>query len=570
MNQIQEPAHFAVWPQRVPREIPPVATTLWHNLEVSARRYPDKAALVFFGQPVSYRQLERDALRIAGWLEREAKVAHGDRVLLMMQNSPQFVIAAYAILRAGAVVVPVNPMSRADELAHYIEDPQARVAIVASDLLTHMEQGNAQLAPEHRLSAVLVGCYADYMPAEPPDAELGPPVWQEWLHTRPSLPSLATDWQQALRCDPPVSPPPQDPDALMALCYTSGTTGKPKGCMHTHRTIGHNTVAGALWHHGHASDLVLGVVPMFHITGMQFAVHAPIWLGATNVVMPRWDRELAGTLISRYRITSWTNIPTMIIDLLGSPNLERFDLSSLQYIGGGGAAMPQAVAERLASQFGLTYAEGYGLTETAAPSHSNPPDAARLQCLGIPFIGTDARIIDPDSLQELPAGSTGEIIIHGPQLFKGYWGRPAESEAAFITMHGKRFLRTGDLGHVDAQGYFYITDRLKRMINASGFKVWPAEVETMLFKHPAVQEACVIATRDPYRGEGVKAMIVLRADARNRDIGADEIIAWARERMSAYKVPQQIEFIDALPKSGSGKVLWRVLQEQELGRASKD
>ncbi len=242
MNHIQEPAHFAVWPQRVPREIPPVATTLWHNLDVSARRYPDKAALVFFGQPVSYRQLEGDALRIAGWLEREAKVAHGDRVLLMMQNSPQFVIAAYAILRAGAVLVPVNPMSRADELAHYIEDPQARVAIVAADLLTHMEQGNAQLAPEHRLSAMLVGCYADYMPAEPPDAELGPPAWQEWLHARPSLPPLATDWQQALRCDPPVSPPPQDPDALMALCYTSGTTGKPKGCMHTHRTIGHNTV----------------------------------------------------------------------------------------------------------------------------------------------------------------------------------------------------------------------------------------------------------------------------------------------------------------------------------------
>src|SRR5690606_8005404 len=175
------------------------------------------------------------------------------------------------------------------------------------------------------------------------------------------------------------------PDDLVALGYTSGTTGRPKGCMHTHRTIGHNTVSGALWGQASAADVGFGVVPMFHITGMQYSMHVPIWLGSTNVVLPRWDRELAGRIISRYRVTTWTNIPTMIIDLLGSPNIASFDLSSLEQIGGGGAAMPQAVAEKLEKQFGLRYMEGYGLTETAAPTHSNPSQAPKLQCLGIPF-----------------------------------------------------------------------------------------------------------------------------------------------------------------------------------------
>ena len=234
----------------------------------------------------------------------------------------------------------------------------------------------------------------------------------------------------------------------------------------------------------------------------------------------------------------------------------------LSDLSGGGAAMPQAVAERLQQQFGITFAEGYGLTETAAPTHSNLPERAKLQCLGIPIIGTDSRIIDPDTLQELPQGETGEIVSHGPQVFKGYWGHPEATKASFIQIDGKPFFRTGDLGRMDEEGYFFLTDRLKRMINASGFKVWPSEVELLLFKCPAVQEACIIASRDAYRGETVKAVVVLRAEARGTTTAAD-IIAWAREHMAAYKVPRIVEFADALPKSGSGKVMWRLLQEQE-------
>ncbi|MBA4261360.1 MAG: long-chain fatty acid--CoA ligase, partial [Comamonadaceae bacterium] len=285
--------------------------------------------------------------------------------------------------------------------------------------------------------------------------------------------------------------------------------------------------------------------------------------GATLVIMPRWERELAGRLISTWKVTHWSNIPTMVMDLLASPRFEQYNLSSLVFIGGGGAAMPQAVAQRLFDQFGLRYAEGYGLTETAAPSHNNPPDAPKQQCLGIPFLSTDARVVDPQTLQEMPQGEAGEIIICGPQVFSGYWKRPDASAAAFIDFNGVKYFRSGDLGRVDEDGYFFITDRLKRMINASGFKVWPAEVEALMFRHPAIAEACVIGTRDAYRGESVKAVVVLREAARGQT-GEQDIVDWCRDNMAVYKAPRVVQFVDALPKSGSGKVMWRLLQEKEL------
>jgi fatty-acyl-CoA synthase len=260
-------------------------------------------------------------------------------------------------------------------------------------------------------------------------------------------------------------------------------------------------------------------------------------------------------------VTHWVNIPTMVIDLLASPHFDRYDLASLVAISGGGAAMPQAVAQRLEDHYGLRYAEGYGLTETAAPSHNNPPERPKQQCLGIPFMSTDARVVDPDTLAELPVGQAGEIVVHGPQVFAGYWQRPEATAAAFFELDGKRFFRTGDLGRVDEEGYFFITDRLKRMINASGFKVWPAEVESLMFRHPAVQEACVIAARDAYRGETVKAVVVLRPS--HADTTAEELLAWCRANMAVYKAPRLIEFASSLPKSGSGKVMWRLLQEAQ-------
>ena len=562
--------HHKVWPKRLPLSLTPPATSLWHNLAVSALRFPDKPALVFFDRTMSYAAVMQQAERLAATLHRLG-VRKGDRVLLNMQNCPQWVIAHFAILRANAVVVPVNPMNRAEELKHYITDPDVKLAITAGDLAAELARANDQLPSEQRLAQLIVTHYSD---AFDDTAAAMPEAWRDWLGTRHALPELeggaVMSWADALAGNdgddlPAHTALPQD---LAVLPYTSGTTGLPKGCMHTHASLMHNAVASCLWGNSTSENVVLSVVPMFHITGMVSVMHASIYGGATLVIMPRWDRELAGHLISNWRVTHWTNIPTMVIDLLASPNCAAFDLSSLVYIGGGGAAMPQAVAQRLWEQYGLRFAEGYGLTETAAPSHSNPPDATKQQCLGIPFMSTDARIIDPLTLQEMPQGEQGEIIMCGPQNFSGYWKQPEATAAAFIELDSKRFFRSGDLGHVDEDGYFFITDRLKRMINASGFKVWPAEVEALMFRHPAIQEACIISARDAYRGETVKAVVVLRADAKGK-VTEDDIISWCKENMAAYKYPRVVQFVDVLPKSGSGKVMWRALQEAEEGAATK-
>ena len=558
-------AHHRFWPSRLPHAITPPATSLWDNLETSARRYPHKAALVFFGRVISYAQLLQKAERLAACLQGLG-VNSGDRVVLNMQNCPQLVIAHFAILRANAVVVPVNPMNRTEELKHYITDPDARVAITTADLAAELAGASNALAPTLRLAHLLVSHFTDAFDAAVAGEDSPPAAWTDWLLTRHPAPVLVggqlREWTGALANELPLGPLTVGPADLAILPYTSGTTGLPKGCMHPHASIMHNAVASGLWGNGSAENVVLAVVPMFHITGMVSMMHTSIRSGATLVLMPRWHRELAGRLISARRVTHWTNIPTMVIDLMASPNFAGFDLSSLVYIGGGGAAMPQAVAQRLFEQFGLRYIEGYGLTETAAPSHSNPPDAPKQQCLGIPFMGTDARVIDPETLLEMPVGEQGEIIMHGPEVFQGYWKRPEATAAAFITLEGKRFFRSGDLGHVDVDGYFFLTDRLKRMINASGFKVWPAEVEALMFRHPGIQEACIIATRDSYRGESVKAVVVLRASHRGTVSEAD-IISWCREHMAVYKVPRVVQFVEALPKSGSGKVMWRALQEAE-------
>jgi fatty-acyl-CoA synthase len=557
--------HFAVWPRRLPRAVIAPQTSLWFNLEVAATRHPDRTAYLFFGRELTYRQLRDDAIALAGWLQ-DAGVEAGDRVAIFMQNCPQFPVALYAVLRANAVVVPVNPMNRAEEFKHYISDPGTKVVICSADLAAIVAAANAELPERERVRAIVATRYCDAMPAGAIDAaDAPPPAMDAWLRADPPLPAGCTRWLDALAHGFAPGPHTAHPDDLALLPYTSGTTGLPKGCMHTHRTLMHNAVGGQWSFAGGPEPVVLGVVPMFHITGMLYSVLGSVYAGCSVVLMPRWDRELAGRLISQHRISHWTCIPTMVIDLFGSPNYKSFDLSSLRSISGGGAAMPFAVAERLQAEFGLTFAEGYGLTETAAPSHANPPERAKLQCLGMPIFGVDSRVVDPLTLAELPVGEVGEIITRGPMVFTGYWRHPEATAAAFVDFDGRKFFRTGDLGRMDEEGYFFITDRLKRMINASGFKVWPAEVEMLLYKHPAVQEACIIAARDAYRGETVKAIVVLRAEAKGKT-GADEIIAWARDHMAAYKVPKIVEFVDVLPKSGSGKVMWRLLQDQEAAR----
>ncbi len=563
------PAHHAFWPKRLPYQLTAPQTSLWMNLQISALRYPQKVALVFMGRTWSYSELQFEAEKIASAL-RKMGVQKGDRVVLDMQNCPQLVITHFAILRLDAVVVPVNPMNRTEELKHYILDPDTKVAVTTADLAPELAAASNALEKSQRLKHLLVTQFTDVFDAANIGPDELPANWSDWLKTVHALPLLEGGdvhaWASVSQGDVSLGPVTAQSEDLAVLPYTSGTTGLPKGCMHTHGTIMHNAMSSGLWANGTPENKCLCVVPMFHITGMVSVMHATIFMGATLILMPRWDRDLAGRLISKWKVTHWTNIPTMVIDLLGSANMAQFDLTSLQNIGGGGAAMPEAVAQRLLDQFGLRYIEGYGLTETAAPSHTNPPDAPKKQCLGIPFMSVDSRVVDPETLQELPQGESGEIVMAGPQIFKGYWKRPEATASAFFERDGKSFFRSGDMGRIDEEGYFFMTDRLKRMINASGFKVWPAEVEALMFKHPAIQEACIISTKDAYRGESVKAVVVLRSTHIGQ-VSEQDIIDWCRDTMAVYKVPRVVEFIEVLPKSGSGKVMWRALQEAEMAKA---
>lgn len=545
--------HFQFWPDHSRHHLDAPATNLFYNLEVSARRYPSKPGLVYYDTPIGFAEMHDEAQRIAGHLEQRCGVRPGDRVLLYLQNSPQFVIAYYGILRANAVVVPLNPMYLTQELLRCAQDAGATTAIVSQELYPRIEP----LLDSGALEQVIVAAYSDYL-REP--TELAVPEFIAARCIGLSRPGV-TLWADALASELRPGPLSAGSDDLAVMPYTSGTTGEPRGCMHTHRSTMHTLVASMRWFTVQPEMTLLGVAPFFHVTGMQGSMNGPLYNGNTVVLLPRWDRVAAAQCVERYRIMSWTGVPTMFQDFFMNPNIERYDLSSIRRLSGGGAAMPAAVAQRLL-QRGITFCEGYGLTETMAATHINPADRPKPQCLGIPIYDVDSRVVDPVSGDELAAGEVGEIVTHGPQVFSGYWNRPQDSAQAFLEIDGKRFLRTGDLGRVDEDGYFFLVDRLKRMINASGFKVWPTEVESLMYQHPAVAEACVIGASDAHRGETVKALVVLRPEWRGR-VAAREIIDWCRENMAAFKVPRIVEFTDALPKSGSGKIQWRELQERE-------
>ncbi|WP_206997802.1 long-chain-fatty-acid--CoA ligase [Trinickia mobilis] len=541
----------------VPRQLSAPQTSLYTNLEIASNRHPEKAAILYYGTTVSYRQLQYEVQALAGFLQQHCGIARGDRVVLYMQNSPQFVVAFYAVLRADAVVVPVNPMNRTSELQHILEDSGASVAFVGEELMEHVRS-----LPGRRVDYVIAARYADYL-CDPTDLPL-PDVLTS-SEPRPRAESVdghaaVIGWNDALTRACVARDHESRPEDLAVIPYTSGTTGRPKGCIHTHRSVMHSTVSCAEWPGLANESVMLCSVPLFHVTGMQNCMNMPIYIGATTAIMTRWDATCAAHLIERHRVSTWVTVPAMLIDLLNLADVDEFDLSSIAYLSGGGAAMPQAVAQQIQERWGIPYVEGYGLTETMAATHINPPKHSKQQCMGVPVFNTDSLVVDPETLEPLGEGQTGEILVSGPQVFDGYWKSPEATQDAFVLIDGKRYLRTGDLGYVDRDGYFFIVDRLKRMINASGYKVWPAEVEAMLFEHPAVQEACVIATHDPRRGESVKAVIVLRSGEHATE---EDIVSWARERMASYKVPRVIQFAAGLPRTASGKIQWRLLQEDE-------
>ncbi len=542
------PQQINTWPQHLPHELTTPATDLYFNLFVSAARFPEKAVLIDAHGSLAYRELLDQVDRMAGFLEQDLRVRSGDRVILYMQNCREFVIAYYAILRIGAVVVPVNPMNKRAELGHYRADSQAKVAFCGKENLEEL------LAMEgaKELAAVVVarGQSMDGSPMERASSSSPAPVhdFQSSIAAAHATASLAA----------------KDVEQLAVILYSSGTTGSPKGCMHTHRSMMASTNSVAHWMGMQSETVVLAALPFFHITGMQNMMNTPIYVGGTLVLLQRWNRDAAAELIARCKVTHWNMMPTMLIDFLASPHLNTYDLRSLRRLGGGGAGMPQAVGERIKALIGLDFLEGYGLSE-GMPFTGNPAAHFKRQCLGVPLFNTDVRILEPDSLRELPQGEVGEIVVCSDKTFKGYWSNEAATRDAFVDLHGSRFFRTGDLGYMDGEGYFFIVDRLKRMVNAAGYKVWPAEVEALLHEHPDVREACVIAASDSYRGETVKAVIVLHEAARGR-VSAADVIEWSKAKMAAYKYPRMVEFVEELPKLATGKIAWRQLQEAQRAK----
>lgn len=544
--------HFKFWPPRLSKSLTIPKTTIYDNLVISTKKYPDKIAIHYYGRSITYTELLEEVEILAGYLKKKLGVEKQEKVLLFTQNSPQYLISFFAILRLRAVVVPINPMSTTQDLAFYVKDCDIKYAIIGEELYDNI----VPLIKETSLNNIIVTSYSEYS--------------GEYNENNDFKPNLANNnqklsnvifWKDALSETYQIDEYDGLEDDVAMIPYTSGTTGMPKGCIHPNRTIQANTVGASLWMNMTADAIPLLTLPLFHVTGLIHSALAPIQSGSTIVMMTRWDRDYAAKEMERHGCTHWINISTMLIDFLSNPNMNSYSLSSLQVIGGGGAPLPEAVGEQLYERTGLRYYEGYGLTETISHTHFNPPNRPKLQCLGIPSFDVDARVIDLATGSEVGPHELGELVVNGPQVFSGYYNREDENKVSHIEIDGKQFFRTGDIVKMDEEGYFFIVDRLKRMINASGFKVWPTEVEAILYKHPAVEQACVVSAPDKKRGETVKAFIILKTDFIGK-IKEDEIIEWSKSQMAAYKYPRIIEFVESFPTTSSGKILWRELQEK--------
>ena len=528
--------------------------TIYKNLAQSAKNYPNKDAIIFYGHRISYTELKNQVDYFAGFLQEQCDVKKNDRIVLFLQNSPQFVIAYQAIVRAQGIIVPVNPMNLAADLSYYVKDSESKVIITTQDLMPKLKSLIKTKAIQH----TIVATFSDYIDTNTklalPDSVAAPKEHFEEPNVH--------HWKDVIDAKyKPLAYGAKSTD-ICVLPYTSGTTGKPKGCMITNGNLLHTALAPAQWINLKSESTVLCSLPLFHATGMQGSMNQPIYAGSTVIIMTRWDRTTAAMLIEKYRISNWTCVPTMATDFLSNPELKKFDLSSLKRIGGGGATMPESLAIKMLSLTGIEYREAYGLSETIGATHMNPQQRPKRKSIGIPIFSTESMIIDPDTKEKLDFNKTGEIIIRGPQVFNGYWNNESASAKAFVEIDNKIFFRSGDLGYRDKEGYFFVVDRIKRMINASGLKVWPAEIEAVLHGHPNISEVCVIGTKDSYRGESVKAIVVLQKE-KIENLQPDDIISWARTKMAAYKIPRVVEFTKSLPKTATGKIMWRQLQELE-------
>ncbi|MBI4233380.1 MAG: long-chain fatty acid--CoA ligase [Chloroflexi bacterium] len=533
------------YPQHVPPGLEYPRVPLYRLLQDAAARFPARAAILFCdgegGQELSalsYRALNEESDRVAAALAALG-IRKAERVAYFLQNSPELVASFYGILKAGAVAVPCNPMYRREELGHQLRDSGAVALITEPDLYPLVREVRAETPLGHVI--LTGGCPSP-----------------EGAH---SFEALVRGHQPTGQH--PLLDPMQD---LALLPYTGGTTGVPKGAMLTHYNLVANAIQFARWYgYREGEEVFIAALPLFHIGGIAGVMTVPLAVGATIVLFRRFHARGVLRAVQGYRASRFLGVPTMYIAALNLEDAHSFDLSSLEPSRTGAAPLPARVKHDFDSLVGHeALVEGYGLTETSPLTHANPVHRARAGSIGVPLPDTDARIVDADEgTRVVPVSEVGELVLRGPQVMKGYWNKPEETAGAIRD----GWFYTGDLARMDEEGYFYIVDRKKDMINAAGFKVWPREVEEVLYRHPQVRLAAVVGVPDAYRGETVKAVVVLKDHDGSRSLDAlqQEIVAFCRRELAAYKVPRLVEFRDSLPISAAGKVLRRALRETPGG-----
>ena len=532
-------------------------TTLPQLLEQTAAKSSRATALVYFGATISYEQLQDHVNRLAAGLQALG-VEKGDRVALMMPNCPQFVISYFGALRAGAIVTATSSMYTAREVAHQWNDAGVKIVIAARRLFPIIRAAFPQLASAPQI--ILTGM-RQYYPQHFRRlcASLDLSTDRKGLKAAKALTDGPTihRWEEILNLSRTPRPDGLTPADIACLQYTGGTTGTSKGAILTHANLVINACQATEWltlGKGRA-EVMIAALPLFHIYAMTCVMIASVLGGGSVVILPRFELRTTLNLIRKYHPTLFHGVPTMYIAFNHAPHVERYGFNSLRICMSGGAPLPVEVREKFETLTGGRLVEGYGLTETSPVTHINPPTGSpKVGSIGLPIPDTEARIVDLETgLRELGVGEIGEIAIRGPQVMKGYWNKPEET--ALVLHDG--WLYTGDVARKDADGYYYIVDRKKDMIIAGGYNIYPREVEEVLWEFPKIMEAAVIGVPDSYRGETVKAFVVLQPGT---SATADEIIAFCRERLAAYKVPRLVVFRDSLPKSSVGKYLRRELR----------
>ncbi|MDR4169878.1 long-chain-fatty-acid--CoA ligase [Bacillus nitratireducens] len=547
------------WLQSYPEEIPGTISydiqPLHGYLEKMASRYPEKKALHFLGKDVTFSDFHDKVKKFANYLQRLG-VEKGDRVAIMLPNCPQSVIGYYGTLLAGGIVVQTNPLYTERELEYQLHDSGAKV-ILCLDLV-FPRVTNVQKAT--RLEHIIVTRIADFLPF--PKNLLYPFVQKKQTNLVVNVSESETIhlWKSVERESNAGVEVPCDPENDLALLqYTGGTTGFPKGVMLTHKNLVSNTLMGAHWLYNckEGEEVILGVLPFFHVYGMTAVMNLSIMQGYKMVLIPKFDMKMVFEAIKKHKVTLFPGAPTIYIALLNSPLLKEYDISSIQACISGSAPLPVEVQEEFERVTGGKLVEGYGLTESSPVTHGNFLWEKRVPgSIGVPWPDTESIIMSLETGEALPPGEIGEIVVKGPQIMKGYWNKPEETAA--VLQDG--WLHTGDVGYMDEDGFFYVKDRKKDMIVASGFNVYPREVEEVLYECEKVQEVVTIGVPDPYRGETVKAFVVLKEGT---ECTEEELDQFARKYLAAYKVPKVYEFRSELPKTTVGKILRRVLIDEE-------